>query len=40
MSDRITVNGLQVSRVLYDFVNDEALPGTGVDADTFWSGAA
>ncbi|QTI67349.1 malate synthase G [Gordonia polyisoprenivorans] len=40
MSDRITVNGLQVSRVLYDFVNDEALPGTGIDADTFWSGAA
>ncbi|SIS19157.1 malate synthase G [Williamsia sterculiae] len=40
MSDRVTVNGLQVARVLHDFINDEALSGTGVDADQFWSGAA
>ncbi|MCH5642664.1 MULTISPECIES: malate synthase G [unclassified Gordonia (in: high G+C Gram-positive bacteria)] len=40
MSDRITVDGLQVSSVLYDFINNEALPGTGVDKDAFWSGAA
>ncbi|MDL9946809.1 malate synthase G [Gordonia sp. ABSL11-1] len=40
MSDRITVNGLQVASVLYDFINNEALPGTGVDQDSFWSGAA
>ena len=40
MSDRITVNGLQVASVLYDFINNEALPGTGVEADAFWSGAA
>lgn len=36
MNDRVEINGLQVARPLYDFTNQEALPGTGVDADTFW----
>ncbi|GAA3039839.1 malate synthase G [Gordonia defluvii] len=40
MSDRVTVHDLQVSPVLYDFINTEALPGTGVDPDAFWTGAA
>ncbi|MFZ2241365.1 MAG: malate synthase G [Gordonia amarae] len=40
MSDRINVHGLQVEPVLYDFINNEALPGSGVDQETFWSGAA
>ncbi|MFT4042437.1 MAG: malate synthase G, partial [Gordonia sp. (in: high G+C Gram-positive bacteria)] len=39
-TDRVNVEGLQVASVLYDFINDEALAGTGVDKDTFWSGAA
>ncbi|MBM7368941.1 malate synthase G [Gordonia hydrophobica] len=40
MTARVNVNGLQVAEVLYNFVNNEALPGTGVDADQFWTGAA
>ncbi|MBD0024071.1 malate synthase G [Gordonia pseudamarae] len=40
MSDRINVHGLQVEPVLYDFINNEALPGSGVEQDAFWSGAA
>ena len=39
MTERVQVGGLQVAKVLYDFVNNEAIPGSGVDADTFWAGA-
>ncbi|MBB2992630.1 malate synthase [Mycolicibacterium iranicum] len=38
MTERVTVGNLRVAPVLYDFVNNEALPGTGLDPDTFWSG--
>lgn len=38
MTDRVSVGKLGVARVLYDFVTNEALPGTGVDADSFWAG--
>ncbi|MGH3562314.1 MAG: malate synthase G, partial [Mycobacterium sp.] len=38
MTDRVSVGNLRVARVLYDFVTDEALPGTGIDADDFWAG--
>src|SRR3954452_13877700 len=37
--DRIEVAGLQVARELHDFIA-QALPGTGVDSDAFWSGLA
>ncbi|MGI9463162.1 MAG: hypothetical protein ACR2OM_04445, partial [Aestuariivirgaceae bacterium] len=30
--------GIDVSADLYNFVNDEALPGTGISAEVFWSG--
>jgi malate synthase len=40
MVERITVHGLQVARSLHDFVNTEALPGTGVETDKFWAGFA
>ncbi|MGV9833604.1 malate synthase G, partial [Nocardia niigatensis] len=39
MTERIQVGGLQVAKVLHDFVENEALPGTGVDSAAFWSGA-
>ncbi|TNE65659.1 MAG: malate synthase G [Alphaproteobacteria bacterium] len=38
MTDRIEENGLLVARELHGFVEKEALPGTGIDAQTFWSG--
>jgi malate synthase len=40
MTDRIQAQGLAVARVLYDFINQEALPGTGVDQERFWSALA
>ena len=38
MTDRASVGNLRVARVLYDFVNKEALPGTDIDPDSFWAG--
>lgn len=38
MSDRVAVGNLRVAKVLHDFITNEALPGTGVDPDSFWSG--
>jgi malate synthase len=37
-AERVTAGNLQVARVLYDFVNNEALPGTDIDPDSFWAG--
>jgi malate synthase len=36
-TDRIEAGALKVDKELYDFINDEALPGTGIAAETFWS---
>ncbi len=40
MTSRIECSGLSVARELYDLVNDEIIPGTGVDPDELWSGFA
>ncbi len=37
---RVTVSGLQVDENLYNFVNVEALPGTGISKTVFWKGFA
>ncbi|KAA0074177.1 malate synthase G [Mycolicibacterium sp. P9-64] len=37
-TDRVTVGNLRVAKVLHDFVTNEALPGTGVDPESFWAG--
>ncbi|MEV4632325.1 malate synthase G [Rhodococcus coprophilus] len=39
MTERVQIGGLHIAKVLYDFVNDEAIPGTGIDAAAFWDGA-
>ena len=37
MTDRIETGGLKVDKNLNDFINDEALPGTGLAPHDFWS---
>ena len=37
MTQRIEKFGLQVARSLYDMIENEALPGTGVGSDTIMS---
>ncbi|TGD65137.1 malate synthase G [Tabrizicola sp. WMC-M-20] len=40
MTDRIAITGLKVDARLVDFVEKRALPGTGIDAASFWHGFA
>ena len=37
MTDRVAVGNLRVARTLYDFITNEAIPGTGIDPDSFWA---
>ena len=37
MSQRVQTGGLQVAEDLYNFITNEALPETGVDADQYWA---
>ncbi|SFU07053.1 malate synthase G [Sedimentitalea nanhaiensis] len=38
MSDRTEIDGLQVAPELVDFIENRALPGTGVTSNDFWAG--
>jgi len=38
MTQRTDKNGLQVAAELVEFIEGAALPGTGIDAGTFWAG--
>jgi len=40
MTDRVEKYGLQVAGIMASFVERQVLPGTGVDAQTFWKGFA
>src|SRR5690242_6042607 len=35
-NERVAVNGLFISRTLFDFVNQEVILGTGISAGRFW----
>ncbi|MFG1318659.1 malate synthase G [Xanthobacter autotrophicus] len=35
---RVERAGLQIARTLHDFIETEALPGSGIDADVYWEG--
>ncbi|MEH6576036.1 MAG: malate synthase G [Amphritea sp.] len=37
MSLRVKTGGLDVAQVIYDFINTQALPGTGISEQQFWS---
>src|SRR5690625_1236197 len=38
MTERVNRHRLQVAAELDRFINEQALPGTGLDADSFWAG--
>lgn len=38
MTGYVQKGGVQVAQVLFDFINEQAIPGTGVDAEKFWAG--
>ena len=38
--DYVEQAGIRIAKPLYEFVNSEALPGTSIGADAFWSGFA
>lgn len=40
MIERISCHGLQVAAHLHQFIEQHALPGSGVDTQTFWGGLA
>jgi malate synthase len=40
MRATVSVDRLKIDKALYDFVNAEAIPGSGVQAQEFWSGFA
>ena len=38
MNDRTTLHGLQVATTLQRFIDEQVLPGTGIDSAAFWKG--
>jgi malate synthase len=40
MRSTVSIDPLTIDKALYDFVNDEAIPGSGVEKGDFWNGFA
>ena len=40
MADTVEHDGLKIDQALFDFINSEVMPGTGVDQAKFWDGFA
>ncbi len=40
MRAHVSVDGIRIDRVLYDFIGTEVMPGTGVHERSFWTGFA
>jgi len=40
MSERVVIDGLQISQPLHDLVRDQVTPGTGIEPEAFWSALA
>ena len=40
MSNRVEISGLSVDRDLYELIDREIAPGTGIDSETFWQAFA
>ncbi len=38
MHERVTRSGLRVAAIFDEFVNEEVIPGTGLDSEAFWQG--
>ena len=38
MNERVEKFGLKVDAVLANFIDNEAIPGTGIEKDIFWKG--
>jgi len=37
MTEYVQSGGIKVAKELYDFINDQAIPGTGLEAQDFWA---
>ena len=37
MTEYVQSGGIQVAKELFDFINDQAIPGTGIEAQDFWA---
>ncbi len=37
MTERVQTGNLSVAKTLFDFINNDAIPGTGIDVDQYWA---